>query len=126
MNKLSGFIEKEINGRPDPVAFKFGMNTFARFCEIVFIPLSELETALSEDNPKFLSNIIILLFVAASEGETLKGRPVNFVRANVGEWLEEMSQPDFLEIIETVKTSKFLGKSLNQAADKKKPRAKKK
>lgn len=118
MTKLTGYIEKKIKGF-GLVGFKFGMNAFAKLCEMQNIALSEMASVLHQDSPQFLGAMRDLIYSAAYAATKEAGKDVVFTPETVGTWIDNMPQKDFTEIMEAMNTAKFMGESLAQVIEKK-------
>jgi len=124
MNKKSGYIEKKIGENIIP--FKFGMNAFAKFCELQNINLAQMGIVLQPNLPALLSAMRDLLYSAAYAAIKSEGKEVTFTPETVGDWIDEMPQSDFNEILETMQSAKLMGNSLSQVVEKKTITTKKK
>ena len=109
--KLAGFVEKKLNGRV--IGFKFGTNAFALLSELHNVELDELDKVLGN-----VTGIRDLIFCAAQAWALSAGKEVWFNRYQVGDWLDEMSQVDYEDILGALNNAKVLGRSL-EAGEKK-------
>lgn len=107
--KKSGFKELTIAG--EKRYFKFGMLAFAKFCEIYDVELTELGKMMASGG-KQLKSIIGIMYCAAQAGAETMGQEVNFTEADVYEWVDEMPQETFNEILETITTAKIMGQKV--------------
>lgn len=117
MIQKSGYIEVNVGGRL--VAFKFGMGSFAKFCELQNISLSKMGDVLSDESPLQIQALINLLYAAAYTGEKLKNKEIDFTPEHVGEWLDDLAQDDLNRILATMSQARIMGKSIEPAEQKK-------
>lgn len=117
MIKKTGFIEVKVGSKK--IAFKFGMGAFALFTELSNIPLSKMGDALNENSPTQLSALIKLLYAAAYQGQLSMKRDVEFTENDVANWLDEMDEITFSEIMDTMGKARIMGKGINQIDQKK-------
>lgn len=112
MNKQSGFVSKKINGKD--VGFKFGTNAFALVSEMRGVELDELDKVLGS-----VSGIRDLIYCAAKAHLLAKGEDVYFNEFTVGDWLDDMAQKDYEDIIGALDHTKVLGNKLTPDEEKK-------
>ena len=104
--KQSGYIEKKLNGKT--IGIKFGTNAFALLCEKHGIELTEVDTVLND-----VVGVRDLIFCAAKAASLSKGDEVWFNEYMIGDWLDDMTQKDYDDIISTIDNAKVLGNLVN-------------
>jgi len=109
--QLAGYVEKKINGKT--VGFKFGTNAFALLSELHKVELEDLDKVLGN-----VTGIRDLIFCAAQACALSSGKEITFNRFQVGDWLDEMTQADYEDILNALNNAKVLGRSL-EAGEKK-------
>lgn len=113
MNK-TGVITKVIDGKN--VTFRFGMNCWDLFCTLKQCKIGEIGNLLDEQNPGMIGHMRDLIYCAAASHCYIMMLPLDFNQWTVGEWLDEMPQQDYQDIITCMTNSKLLGKELGQAS----------
>jgi hypothetical protein len=92
--------------------FKFNMGTLSRYCKLRNVPVNKLQESLKEEHPEYLESIRDLLYAAAVTNSELARKKIDYIQADVEEWISQMSQDSFKSIIQAFEDSKFLGNSL--------------
>ena len=122
MIKKSGYIEKIIDG--ELISFKFGMGAFAKFCEMQNITLDKMGEILQPSSPSQLMATINLFYSAAFIGMKSQGKDVTFTPEAVSEWIDEMDQNDFNDIMETMTKARIMGKGIDEVEKKRQTKKK--
>lgn len=112
----SGYINIEIGGKPR--GLKFGLNAWIEFNKLTGLDVSDLQDAFI--GIKGMGSIRALVYAGLKCVCDIKGEALDFNEAQVGEWLDEMSQESIAEIINAVMDSQLLGVKLNEQGVKKK------
>lgn len=98
MNTLSGYKKINIGGKQRP--FKMGMNASYLICEELKIPIEKLGEAIGSEN--MVKNIIVIIWAGLYAGCKYDKIDVDFDRWDVGNWIDDLEQEKFAEIITSI------------------------
>lgn len=115
MSSRTGRIIKLIDGKER--GFSFGMNCWSEFCKLHNIGPDQLGSF--DSDSLGLEMIRDILYCAALAWCESNDQPIDFNKFTVGDWIDEMEQKDFQEILSTMTSSRLLGKNLNGSIVKK-------
>lgn len=108
MGKLSGYIEKVIGDRS--IGFKFGTGLYKRITRDQGIELYEIDKYLKKLDE--YDRMVELFYFAAMFAADINEEIADFNRANVEEWLDELSIKDIEDIMKVFNESKIRGKKI--------------
>ena len=127
-NKLSGYVEKTILGKK--VGFKFGTNAFYEFCDMKNCELEDIDKHLllpkknpknKKEAPRINERAMVDLIYCAAKAHCLSSeKEITFNRYVVADWIDDMEQDDFNDIVEALNNSKVMGKKIIEADAEKK------
>jgi len=106
--QLSGYIEKRIGGKVR--AFKFGIGTFMRLSKGESVELDKIDEYINGLND--YERLAVMLYYAAIFGCQINGWAVDFNKANVESWIDEISDQDLTEICNVIDQGKIFGHKL--------------
>lgn len=92
--------------------FRFGMNAWDTFMTLQNCDITSASERLSEKSSGFLGAMRDLFYSAALCHCNVNDMVADFNRFEVGEWIDDMEQKDFVAVQQTMIESKLLGKEL--------------
>lgn len=109
MGRLSGYIEKQIGDQSR--GFKFGTGLYKRISRDHEIELFEIDKHLQQLDG--YDRMVELFYYAAAFAADINEQIIDFNRANVEEWLDELSAKDIDDIMNVFNDSKIRGKKIS-------------
>tara|TARA_R100000231_G_scaffold38441_3_gene33680 strand:- start:1398 stop:1769 length:372 start_codon:yes stop_codon:yes gene_type:complete len=109
MQKIKGYYSLELGGKKRTL--HFSMNFWAALTEELGVSLQELDKVFN--NEMALSSVRAIVYCGLLAYDQEEGNEINYNKFKVGSWLEDMTQDQFNEMIQSLTESKILGNSMN-------------
>ena len=109
MQKIKGYYSLELGGKKRTL--HFSMNFWAALTEGLGVSLQELDKVFN--NEMALSSVRAIVYCGLLAYDQEEGNEINYNKFKVGSWLEDMTQDQFNEMIQSLTESKILGNSMN-------------
>ena len=102
----AGYTEKQIGKAK--IALKFGTNAFAELCEMHDrSDMNAIDEILNS-----ASGVRDLIFCAGKVASLAAGKDFKFNKYQIGDWLDEMSEADYADILKTMRSTRVLGQGV--------------
>ena len=109
MQKIKGYYSLELGGKKRTL--HFSMNFWAALTEELGVSLQELDKVFN--NEMALSSVRAIVYCGLLAYDQEEGNEINYNKFKVGSWLEDMTQDQSNEMIQSLTESKILGNSMN-------------
>ena len=103
--KQSGYLEKKINGKIVPISF--GTNAFDLLTEMYESELDDVEKILSR-----AGGVRDLIFCGMKAAALSADKEFTLNKYQVGDWLDELPQEDYADILSTLEKTKVMGQDV--------------
>jgi len=90
------------------IALKFGTNAFCELCDMYGVEFYEMDKALKKP-----TGTRDLIFCAARMAALSSGKKVTFNKYQIGDWLDDMTQDDYKDILKAMNTTKIIGREID-------------
>lgn len=94
----------------ESITFYFGIGAFQMFCDEKHIALEKIQDAFQADQMGSLAGI---LYAAASFNLLVNDKEVTFNRYKAFTWIDQMSETDLNDIMETLAKVQILGQGVS-------------
>ena len=109
MNRKRGYYSLKLGGKKRTL--HFSMNFWASLTEELKVGLQDLDKVFNNDMAQSSVRAIIYCGMMAYDQE--EGNEITYNKFSVGNWLSEMNQDQFQEVMATMTETKILGNQLN-------------
>jgi hypothetical protein len=94
------------------IGFSFTMNFWNELCKLENISMSEIGSIFSDSNKRLFETYMNVLYCAALAYAEVRDIQFDFDRKMAGEWISEMEQDEFNELIEEMANTRIFGKNM--------------
>jgi hypothetical protein len=105
--------DEEDNPIKERLGFSFTMNFWNAFCKMENIKMLDIGTVFNISNPRFFEVCQNVLYCSALAYAEVRDKPFNHSPKMAGEWITEMEQTEFNEVVQQMTESRFFGKNLS-------------
>ena len=109
----TGYTEKQINGVS--VGFKFGTNAFQLLTEMYNKEFHQIDEIMNN-----AGGVRDLIFCAYQANALSNNLNVDLNKYQIGDWLDDLPQDDYNDILKALNSAKVLGNGLETAEEAKK------
>lgn len=94
----------------DSITFYFGMGAFHMFCEQRKIKLEDIQSEFEKDQ---MGSLVDILYAAAKFDLLVKGEEPKFNRYTAFTWIDQMTDKDLTDIMDTLGNVQILGQGVS-------------
>lgn len=109
MNRKQGYYSLELGGKKRTL--HFSMNFWAALTEELKVGLQDLDKVFN--NEMALSSVRAIIYCALMAYDQEEGNEIDYNVFQVGNWLSDLNENQFQEVMATMTETKILGNQLN-------------
>jgi hypothetical protein len=120
MSTRNGILYREVtvgfdeNDEPikKRIGFSFSMNFWNELCRMENVSIAQVDEVFSPDNKRLFETYANVLYCAALAYAEVRDIPFNSNPKIAGEWITEMPQEEFNELIAEIRNTRLFGKNI--------------